>query len=71
MQGQSGDPVVKLQQQELMLRTKEIEYDKLIAIAKLQMEEIKIMVDDLNTDLDREADLKIARIRGGKSGKSS
>ena len=47
----------------LEIQEKEVEYNYDIANRKLMLEEVELMIDDVNTDLDREKDIRVAKIR--------
>lgn len=63
MAGELEDPVIELQRTEQALRKDKQDKDHEIKKEANQLREAEIMIDDLNTDLDREAKVKIARIQ--------
>jgi vancomycin resistance protein YoaR len=68
MAGEETDPLVRMQEMELMLRKMELDMKAMKDAAQLKLEydklhlqESKLMIDDVNTDLDREAKIKMSK----------
>ena len=60
LRGDSTDPIIKLQEEELRLKGKSLDLDKVIEMAKLKLQEVQMRLDDQNADMDRAAKLRIA-----------
>ena len=70
LRGESNDPIIELQMREFDLRRQKQAFDMAQDIAKLkinkdklELKEAEVMIDDVNTDLDREADIQMAKMR--------
>ena len=63
-----NDPLIEMQREELRLRELKENHDYDVAMKKLALQEAETMIKDVNTDLDREAKIKIAKMqnRGDK-----